>query len=1164
MADRLVVDRKFELRNKVREALESESLTKENKDAVFISGLISGLWEFIEANEPVVEEIHNNPEVSAAGFTIAQSQGELSESILNTIDDGIISFSLPDFKPLFISKTFFSIFNLVPGEFPENIELLTRFCLKEDKQALINFINQLKNRNQDELEYRIVFPDKQVKWIQIKARVVSEQSGKAIRADLSLSDISDKKLYQQYTVRFSQTLLNLGLDFSENINSLTSLFGELFGATCALYNRMEEGMLCSIGQWATPPDFNAKDKPEGHICYDVIKNSSNKILLVRNLPETIYAETDPNVRPYNLKTYVGRAVFCDGEAVGSVCAVYQADFSPGIEHETLLNMIANAIGVEEVRRKAARILKESEEKLKILINATPDIICFKDAEGRWLQANDGILKVYELENVDYVGKTDKELSSFTASIYKDGFRQCSDTDEQAWLSGQLSRVEEIIPDRNGNEHIYDVIKVPVYNADSSRKGMVVFGRDITYRIEAEKQTRFLNQCALEFLELDDNANIYEYIGEKVHQLAGKSYIMVTSFDETNQMATLQSVHGVGKIMDSVLKILGQHPVGMTSYLTPARKKDVLYQKLTNRENLYEMLSGAISKPVSMLLESILDIGRIYEMGFARRDFLIGDVTIITPKNKPLENVEVIEAFIKVAAVALHRRQVKDALTNSEESYMGLFNSITSSVYIMNKDGRFADVNDGAVAMYGYPRERFIGNTPEFLSAPGKNETVDIAALQRKTMAGAPQVFEFWGLRSNGEVFPKEVRFYKGKHLGEDAVIVIANDITEQYNIFSQLVEAKEKAEESDRLKTSFLHNISHEIRTPMNGIVGFSALLTQPGIPQNDVLEYHSIINSCSNQLLSIISDIVNIATLEAGQEKVREAPVNLNEMMHVIYYQLVSKATEKNLRLSYSTNLRENQVLVNSDETKLNQILTNLINNAIKFTEKGGIHISFMLEDQFLQFCVEDTGIGIPEEMQGIIFDRFRQVSTATSRNSGGTGLGLSISKSYVELLGGKIWLESNSLDGTKFYFTIPYKPSGILTSEGLPEVLNSAIPSFDHKTILIVEDELINYKLLVKMLQQFNFNILWAENGEDAIKTCAVKTEIDLVLMDLKIPGIDGFEASSQIKKRRPDLPIIAQSALALAGDRINALNAGCDDYISKPIRKDLLISKLNKYLG
>ncbi|NTW23863.1 MAG: response regulator, partial [Lentimicrobium sp.] len=488
----------------------------------------------------------------------------------------------------------------------------------------------------------------------------------------------------------------------------------------------------------------------------------------------------------------------------------------------------------------------------------------------------------------------------------------------------------------------------------------------------------------------------------------------------------------------------------------------------------------------------------------------------------------------------------------------------SSVYIMNKDGHFVDVNDGAVAMYGYPRERFIGNSPEFLGAPGKNESVDVVALHKKALAGVPQVFEFWGLRSNGEVFPKEVRFYKGKHLGEDVVIVIANDITEQYNIISQLVEAKEKAEESDRLKTSFLHNISHEIRTPMNGIVGFSALLTQPGIPQNDIFEYHSIINSCSNQLLSIISDIVSIATLEAGQEKVREAPVNLNELLHVVYYQLVSKATEKNLRLSYSTNLTENQALIISDETKLNQVLTNLINNAIKFTEKGGIHISYMPEGQFLKFCVEDSGIGIPEEMQEVIFDRFRQANMATSRNSGGTGLGLSISKSYIELLGGKIWLESNRMTGTKFYFTIPYKPSGIKPSEVLPEVIDSAILSLDNKTILIVEDELNNYKLLVKMLQQFNFNILWAENGGDAVKTCAEKAEIDLVLMDLKMPGMDGFEASIQIKKIRPALPIIAQSALALAGDRINALKAGCDDYISKPIRKDLLISKVNKYLS
>lgn len=1093
-----------------------------------------------------------------------------------------------------------------------------------------------------------------------------------------------------YTAMVNQTLTMLGSDFNQNINLLTALLGQIFGATCALYNRLDEGMLCSIGQWATPADYNPVDKPDGHICYDVIRRSAQEILIVRNLPATPYAETDPNVKAYGLMTYVGKAVFCEGKAVGSLCAIYQDDIALSDEFRNLFTIIGTAIGVEETRHKASLALIETDEKLNVLINATPDIICFKDGEGRWLQANESLLRLYNLENIDYRIKTESQLAAFTSGTQNAAFLNCGISDELAWKAGKQFGIEETIPDRYGNLHIFDVIKVPLFNDDNSRKGLVVFGRDITSRKEAENETRFLNESALEFLELDDSVNIYEFIGEKVHQLSGRSMVMVTSFNETNQEATLRSLQGVGKIMDKVLKIMTRHPIGMRAKLTPERKRDVLYQKLTFRRDLFEMLTGAISRPMCRAIEKIADIGTIYEMGFAHHEFLLGDVTILTHGNAVLQNTEVIEAFIKLAAVALHRRQVKEALNEREESYRGLFNSISSAVYIMDREGLFLDVNEGATVMYGYPKERFIGNTPDFLSAPGKNESVHIGQTLKKTFGGVPQVIEFWGKRSSGEVFPKDVRFYKGKHLGHDAVIVIANDITSQYNMISQLVAAKEvaesnlrktngiisaipdsifiidnkgklieffsnepdnnlnsqsdlqnrsiddfipveiaeltrrhinevlvngimqkyeyalpagsskkyyearmvklasdkvlaivrnttermelieallqakdRAEESDRLKTAFLHNISHEIRTPMNGIVGFSNLLTMPDVASEDVLEYNSIINSCSNQLLSIISDIVSIATLEAGQETVREVTTNLNEVLHVIYSQLISKATEKDLLLSYSTSLSNTRAQVMTDETKLNQVLTNLINNAIKFTENGEINIQYALEGDFLKFSIEDSGIGIPETMHEAIFDRFRQINEYKSGYMGGTGLGLSISKSYVELMGGKIWLESQQGSGAVFYFTIPYKPVNLpgqaVSQPGThenPEILSG-------KTILIAEDEFFNFRLLSSMLGNYNLNLIRAENGSEAIRICKENSNIDLILMDLKMPLVDGFEATRQVRQFRPEMRIIAQSALALSGDKESALAAGCNDYISKPIRKSELIAMLTRYL-
>ncbi|MBK6345066.1 MAG: PAS domain S-box protein [Bacteroidales bacterium] len=1289
MKEKLII-LKNELRKRVEQVKEPDFSERGENEESSLKHLVNDLWECIKMQETEIGELAIS---SAGNETLSGNPGNdnLAESILNALDDVVISLEYPSLKALYISPVLAGVFGFSTDELINDPELMIPMCHEEDKQGLQDFISSLPHINKTELQFRAILPDNQIRWIYSRVNPIKDQAGNVCRLDLILHDQTERKQLQDFSIRINQVLLNLGPDFEHNINKLTALFGELFGATCALYNRLDEGFLCSVGQWSVPPDYKSVDEPEGHICFDVIRSSSNKMLVVRDLDKTGYAVTDPNVAPYKLKTYIGKAVFCDGVAVGSVCAVFQEDFIPGVEQENMLDMIANAIGIEETRLKASRVIMETEEKLMVLINSTPDIICFKDSEGRWLQANDSILKLYCLEGVDYFGKSEPELAEFTADLYKDAFRNCGDSDEIAWKSGHQSRTEETIPDIEGNLHIFDVIKVPLYNADNSRKGLVVFGRDITPRIDAEKQTRFLNQSALEFIEMEDSVNIFEFIGEKIHKQAGKSIVMVTSFDEATQHAKLESLHGLGTGFSKLIRLLNQHPVGMNTYLSPERKKDVLYQKLTYRKDVYELLAGAVSRTVAKAIESVFNIGTIYEMGFARHELLLGDVTIITPRNQPLENTEVIEAFIKLSAVALHRRLVNKDLLESEESYRGLFNSISSAVYIMDHEGKFLDVNEGALKMYGYPKERFIGQTPDFLSASGRNDSLDIPETLKKTFQGTPQVIEFWGKRSNGEIFPKEVRFYKGKYFGNDVVIVIANDITEQYKMISQLVaakevaefnlqktnsiisafpdsifiidrngrlheffsndpddsltvhrdfqgteierimpadiaglirrhisavlesgqiqkyeyiipshngrkffearmvklseemvlavmrntsermelmeelyHAKEKAEESDRLKTSFLHNISHEIRTPMNGIVGFSNLLTQPGIKQEDVREYNSIINSCSNQLLSIITDIVSIATLEAGQEKVREVKTNVNEILHVVYHQLISKANEKGLKLGFTTSLPDVRAHILADETKLNQVLTNLINNAIKFTEKGEIQLSYALESNQLKFCVEDSGIGIPEEMQGIIFDRFRQVNISASSNLGGTGLGLSISKSYIELMGGRIWLESKAREGTKFYFTIPYKPAGAAL---LSEIQSGEIQKSDllsNKTLMIVEDEYINFRLLEKMLQNFNLKIIWVENGYDAIDNCIRNKEIDIILMDLKMPGIDGFETTREIRRLSPGIIIIAQTALALSGDREKAIEAGCNDYLPKPVRKEELISKLLRHLG
>jgi PAS domain S-box-containing protein len=254
-------------------------------------------------------------------------------------------------------------------------------------------------------------------------------------------------------------------------------------------------------------------------------------------------------------------------------------------------------------------------------------------------------------------------------------------------------------------------------------------------------------------------------------------------------------------------------------------------------------------------------------------------------------------------------------------------------------------------------------------------------------------------------------------------IIISEDVSEKKKMMDDLVLAKKKAEESDHLKTAFLHNISHEIRTPMNAIVGFSLLLNESELSHDDCNRFTNIIIQSSNQLLSIITDIVNIATIEAGQERVREHEVNLNSLLALLLDQFLAKNQNQNIVLSYTPTLANNQSYIKSDETKLNEILSNLIGNALKFTREGSIQFGYTVKDNFLEFYVKDTGIGISVDMYEEIFKRFRQVDFFCERQFNGSGLGLSISKAYVELLGGRIWVESEPDKGSTFFFTIPYK---------------------------------------------------------------------------------------------------------------------------------------------
>lgn len=502
----------------------------------------------------------------------------------------------------------------------------------------------------------------------------------------------------------------------------------------------------------------------------------------------------------------------------------------------------------------------------------------------------------------------------------------------------------------------------------------------------------------------------------------------------------------------------------------------------------------------------------------------------------------------------------DALKDSETKYKTAFKTSPDSININKMDGTYVDINDGFTNIMGYSKEDVIGV---------KSTDIQIWAIPEDR----DKLIE--GLRKNGHVNNLESVFrakdgslktalmsaqiiYINK---EPHILNITRDFSQRKEMENELILAKEKAEESDKLKTSFLNNMSHEIRTPLNGILGFSNMLNNQGVDDNTRQHYLGIIQKNSDRLIAIIEAIINISTIESGQEVVSEIQTNIYEVLDNIYQEFKSRTNQSQIHLNYRTSLSLHDAHVMTDQSKLIQILTQLLDNAFKFTDSGTIEMGCSIKDDTLLFSVSDTGIGIKAEFHKVVFDRFRKINDNPKREYGGNGLGLAISKAYVELLGGKMWLESEPGKGSTFYFAIPFKPIFQGTKKQV-EGDNPVPKNKTAKTLLIAEDEYSNYQLLEVILLRENYRVIHVLNGKEALETCLNNPDIDIVLMDLKMPVMDGLTATKLIKAEKPDLPIIAITAYALSGDKEKALEAGCDEYISKPIKKQDLLAVINRF--
>ncbi|MCF8222966.1 MAG: PAS domain S-box protein [Bacteroidales bacterium] len=767
-------------------------------------------------------------------------------------------------------------------------------------------------------------------------------------------------------------------------------------------------------------------------------------------------------------------------------------------------------------RKNAEIeLKESENNYRVLAENARHFIITHDLDGVITYANTFTLDFINVTKDRLIGKNISEL--LHSKEQKDAMKQR----QKDFESGKkdVHHYQLNLKSPSGEDRILEVFGNPIKQNDKITSVLIV-AYDITERMQAE-------------IELEHSHELLKYIIEHT-----QSAIAVHDND-MNYVYVSQNYLDQYKVSDK--DIIGKNHYEVFPDL-PEKWRDV-HKRVLKGEIL-----GADDDP------------------YEKED---GTVEWTKWHCRPWYNSKgEINGLIVYTSVITEEKKIRDAIKESEAS-------LRDAQRIANIGDWSLDLRTGRVHM-----------SDEMFNLIGidKSEAADLSehekyytpekwqqfqeAVQEAQETGMPYEIE---MEFSGRNAQFRYAIARGEPVFNEANKIIGlkgtlQDITKQKEYESQLIKVKEKAEESDRLKSAFLSNMSHEIRTPMNGILGFASLLNESDLTASEQKKYIDVIEKSGQRMLNIINDIIDISKIESGTVEVNMKKADIIKQLNYIHSFFKPEAEHKRLDLILKKPLPEKAANIITDSDKVSAILINLIKNAIKYTDKGYVKFGCdLIEDKnsaFLQFYVKDTGIGIAKNRQEAIFERFIQADIDDTHARQGAGLGLSISKAYTEMLGGKIWIESNEGEGSVFYFKIPCKPMIIDEHDIKKEPGNKENFNNLNLKILIADDDKASSDLISIFVNKCAREIISVLTGTEALEECRNNPDIDLIFMDIQMPGLNGYKATQQIREFNKEVVIIAQTAYGLSGDREKSLEAGCNDYIAKPVKKNEIMGLIQKY--